>query len=152
MVDEKQLERLIEPILEERGYELVDVEIARQGRRLVLRFFIDRLEGGITVDELAEVNRELGALLDLEAGIVESYILEVSSPGVNRRLRKLKDFQKYLNEVVVVEAKEKIRDRKNFRGVLVGADQQGITLVVDGESVFIPHEKIKRANLEYQFE
>ncbi len=152
MLREERLKELIEPLLEERGYELVDFEISRQGKRLLLRFFIDRLEGGITVDELAEVNRELGALLDLEGEIIESYILEVSSPGLNRRLRKVKDFQKYLNRIVLVEAKEKIGERRNFRGVLLGADEQGITLLVEGESVFIPHSQIKRANLEYQFE
>ena len=152
MLREERLKELIEPILEERGYELVDFEISRQGKRPLLRFFIDRLEGGITVDELAEVNRELGARLDLEGEIIESYILEVSSPGINRRLRKVKDFQKYLNQMVLVEAKEKVGERRNFRGILLGADEQGITLLVDGKSVFIPHHLIKRANLEYQFE
>ena len=124
---------------------------AGQGKRLRLRYFIDRLEGGITVDELAEVNNELGALLDLESKVNESYVLEVSSPGLDRRLRKLKDFVKYLDHTIVVEATEKINERRNFKGKLVGADAQGITLVIDGESVFIPHNKIKRANLEYQF-
>jgi len=149
---EEEMERLIEPLLKERGFELVDLELSRQGKRLLVRFFIDRLEGGITVDELAEVNQELGSILDLENVIEGSYILEVSSPGLNRRLRKPKDFQKRLNQIVVVESKEKINGRRHFRGVLVGADGEGITLVVDGESFFIPYDKIKRANLEYRFE
>ena len=143
---------MIEPLLKERGFELVDLEVSRQGKRLLLRFFIDRLEQGITVDELTEVNQELGSALDLESRINESYLLEVSSPGLNRRVRKLKDFLKYLNRELLVEATEKINDRKNFRGKLVGADDQGITLVINGDSVFIPHCKIKRANLEYRFE
>jgi len=148
----EQLEELIQPLLAQRGMELVDLERSRQKTRLLLRFFIDRLEGGITVDELAEVNQEMSALLDLETGIDESYILEVSSPGLNRRLRKLKDFQKYLNRIVVVEATEKIQGRRNFRGSLVGADEEGITLVIGEESFFISHPRIKRANLEYRFE
>jgi len=152
MIEREEMERMIEPLLKDRGFELVDLEIGRQGKRLLLRFFIDRVEGGITVDELAEVNQELGALFDLESKINESYVLEVSSPGINRRLRKVKDFQKYLNQVVLVEATEKINGRRNFHGKLVGADSQGITLVIDGESVFVPHNKIKRANLEYQFQ
>ena len=151
-MEKEELERLIEPLLKERGFELVDLEVSRQGKRMLLRFFIDRLEGGITVDELAEVNQELGSLLDLESKINEPYILEVSSPGLDRRLRKLKDFQKYLNHAVVVETVEKISGRRHFKGKLIGADSQGITMVVEGESVFIPHEKIKRANLEYIFE
>jgi ribosome maturation factor RimP len=119
---------------------------------MLLRFFIDRLEGGITVDELAEVNQEFGSVLDLELKINEPYILEVSSPGLDRRLRKLKDFQKYLNHILIVETVEKINGSRHFKGKLIGADSEGITLLVEGESVFIPHGKIKRANLEYIFE
>jgi len=151
-MEKEELEKLLEPLLNERGFELVELEFSRQGKRLLLRFFIDRLEGGITVDELAEVNQEFGSLLDLEAGINEPYVLEVSSPGLERRLRRLKDFQKYLNRILVVEATEKINGRRHFHGQLVGADTQGITLVIDRESVFIPHQKIKRAHLEYIFE
>lgn len=146
------MENLIEPLLKERGFELVDLDVSRQDKRLLLRFFIDRLEQGITVDELAEVNHELGAVLDLESRINQSYVLEVSSPGLNRRIRKLKDFVKYLNQELLVESTEKINDRRNFHGRLVGADNQGITLVINGDSVFIPHNKIKKANLEYRFE
>ncbi len=151
-MDLSELENLIQPLLEQRGMELVDLEVSRQKTRLLLRFFIDRLEGGVNVGELAEVNQELSALLDLKEKVTESYILEVSSPGLNRRLRKLRDFQKYLNQVVVVEATEKIQGRRNFKGTLVGADETGITLVIEGESFFIPHPQIKRAYLEYQFE
>jgi ribosome maturation factor RimP len=151
-MEKEELEKLLEPILAERGFELVDFEFSRQGKRLLLRFFIDRLEGGITVDELAEVNQEFGSLLDLEARLNEPYILEISSPGLDRRLRRLKDFQKYLNRTLVVESTEKINGRRHFHGRLVGADTAGITLVIDSESVFIPHPKIKRANLEYIFE
>ena len=151
-MERQELENLIEPLLKERGFELVDLELSRQGQRLLLRFFIDRLEQGITVEELAEVNHEMGAVLDLESRLNESYVLEVSSPGLNRRVRKLGDFLKYLNREMAVEATEKINQRRNFRGKLVGADSQGITLVINSESVFIPHNKIKRANLEYRFE
>jgi len=70
-MEKEELEKLLEPILAERGFELVDFEFSRQGKRLLLRFFIDRLEGGITVDELAEVNQEFGSLLDLEARLNE---------------------------------------------------------------------------------
>lgn len=152
MISLEQLENLINPLLEQRGMELVDLEVSRQKKRMLIRFFIDRLEGGITVDELAEVNQEMSAILDLNVDIDKSYILEVSSPGLNRRIRKLKDFKKYLNQILQVETLEKIQGRKNFRGVLVGADESGITLVIDKESFFIPHHQIKRANLEYRFE
>jgi ribosome maturation factor RimP len=152
MEDSERLEQMIQPLLEQRGMELVDLEVSRQKKRLLIRFFIDRIEGGVTIDELAEVNRELGAVLDLDAAIAESYILEVSSPGMNRRLRKLRDFQKYLNQVVQVEATEKLEGKWHFRGTLVGVDANGVTLVAEGNSYFIPHAKVKRANLEYRFE
>jgi ribosome maturation factor RimP len=151
-MERAELENLIEPLLKERGFELVDLESSRQGKRLLLRFFIDRLEQGITVGELAEVNQELSSLLDLESRLNESYVLEVSSPGLDRRVRKLKDFLKYLNRELEVESTEKIGDRRHFRGKLVAADSQGVTLVMDAQSVFIPHDKIKRANLQYRFE
>jgi len=151
-MEKEELEKLIEPLLKERGFELVDAELSRQGKRLLLRFFIDRLEGGITVGELAEVNHEFGAVLDLEFKADQPYILEVSSPGLDRRLRKLKDFQKHLNSSLIVDTVEKIEGRRHFHGKLIGADSEGITLLADCGSVFIPHSKIKRANLEYSFD
>jgi ribosome maturation factor RimP len=148
---ETDLEKIVDPILHERGMELVDMEVVRQGRRLMVRFFVDRIDGGITVEECAEINCELGDVLDVEDLIEESYILEVSSPGLNRRLRKLKDFQRFIGETISVKTKERVDERKRFQGTLLTADETGISLMVEGRPVVIPHQQIARAKLKYEF-
>jgi ribosome maturation factor RimP len=147
-----RVEALAEPLLKERVMELVDLEVTRLGRKLLVRLFVDLVEGGITVEDCAELNRELSHLLDVEDFIAESYILEVSSPGLNRRLRKPRDFQRFLQAKVKVETGEKIQGRRRFRGLLIAADDSQITLQVNGELVVIPLGGIVRANLEYEFE
>ena len=147
-----QLENLVQPLLGERAMELVDLEVSRLGRKLVIRLFIDNLEGGITVEDCAGVNRELGRLLDVEDLIAESYVLEVSSPGLNRRIRKAKDFKKFLQAKVRVETEEKIAGRKKFRGTLLAADEEQVVLRLEHENVSIPLSGIRRANLEYNFD
>lgn len=147
-----RLEGLVEPLLKERVMELVDLEVTRLGRKLLVRLFVDLKEGGITVEDCAELNRELSRLLDVEDFIGESYILEVSSPGLNRRLRKPRDFQRFLQARVKVETGEKIQGRRRFRGVLIAADESQVTLQVDGEFMVLPLAAIARANLEYKFE
>jgi ribosome maturation factor RimP len=147
-----QLEALAEPLLKERVLELVDLEVTRLGSKLLVRMFVDLPEGGITVEDCAELNREFSRLLDVEDLIPESYILEVSSPGLNRRLKKPKDFQRVVNSKVKVETFAKLDGRRRFRGVLLAADEREITLDCNGESVVIPVVGIQRANLEYDFE
>src|SRR4030042_1202169 len=88
-----RVEALAEPLLKERVMELVDLEVTRLGRKLLVRLFVDLVEGGITVEDCEELNRALSRLLGVEDFLAESYILEVSSPGLNRRLRKPRDFQ-----------------------------------------------------------
>lgn len=147
-----RVEELAESLLKERAMELVDLEVTRVGRKLLIRLFVDFPEGGITVEDCAEVNQELGHLLEVEDFIPESYILEVSSPGLDRRLRKPRDFQRFLQAKVKVQTSEKIQGRRRFRGVLVAADEQRIVVAVDGEEVSIPLAEIARANLEYDFD
>jgi len=147
-----QVSALAEPLLKERVMELVDLEVTRMGRKLLIRLFVDLPEGGVTVEDCAEINRELCHLLDVEDLIAESYVLEVSSPGLNRRLRKPKDFQRFLRSRVKVETTSKIQGRKRFRGILLAVDEKEITLGLAGESVVIPLTGIHRANLEYDFE
>ena len=152
---EQSLRRLAQPLLHDLGLELVDLEFSRQRGRLWLRMFIDRAEresGGITVDECGDFNMAMSRLLDAEELIPESYVLEVSSPGINRRIRKLEDFLRFLGERVTVVSKEQLRGRKRFRGRLMAADEEGVWVEVDGERFFIPHQDIARTNLEYSFE
>lgn len=152
---ENAIEKLCGPLLDEYGLELVDLEVKRQGSKLWLRLFVDRKdrgESGITVDECGDFNTALGRLLDVHELIAESYLLEVSSPGVNRRIRKLRDFKRCLGEKVKVELKERIGGRKSIKGVIAAADEEGITVMVGEERFVIPHDSISRANLEYRLE
>ncbi len=90
----QQLEQLAEALVASEGMELVDLEYRRQGRRWMLRLFVDK-DGGVTLDDCANISRELGDLLDVKDVIPQAYVLEVSSPGLNRRLRKKEDFSRF---------------------------------------------------------
>ncbi len=149
------LEERTFPVLEDHGLELVDLELGREGSKLAVRYFVDRKdnsEGGVSVEECGDLNLALGRLLDVEDIIPESYVLEVSSPGVDRRLRKLKDFREYLGEHVRVITNTPVNGSKKFKAELLEADEQGICISRDGEKTLIPHELIKRANLIYGFD
>lgn len=152
---EESIEKLAEPLLGEQGLELVDLELERRAGRLWVRLFIDRKQtsgGGITVDECGDFNLAFSQLLDVEELIPDSYTLEVSSPGVNRRIRKLKDFMKYMGQTLRVVLNNPAPGRKKITGRLVEADEEGVTLEVDKERFTISHSSIKRANLEYRFD
>ena len=155
----KSLAELLEekafPVMEDHGLELVDLELGRQGRKLAVRFFVDRKDtsqGGVNVEECGELNLALSQLLDIEDIIPESYVLEVSSPGLDRRLRKLKDFLKYRGEEIKVITNAPVKGRKKFKGELLEADEQGVTVGHDNEKTVIAHDLIHRANLKYRFD
>lgn len=152
---EQAIAELAEPRLAEQGLELVDLELGWQGGRRWVRMFIDRVnraEGGVTVAECGEFNTMMSRLLDVEELITESWLLEVSSPGLNRRLRKVKDFQARLGEKVTVVVKAAQDGHKKFRGILAAADESGVTVETGSGLVTISHENLARANLEYEFE
>ena len=151
---EETLAGLAEPVLSQMRLELIDLELSRKGKQLWVRMFIDRLDqrqGGVSVDELGEFNQAMSRRLDVEELIPESYLLEISSPGLNRRLRKLKDFLKCLGQNVAVTTREDLDGKKRFRGKLTAADEAGVTVETEGIIIRIPHELIARANLEYEF-
>lgn len=130
---EEKTEKLIMPIIEANNFELVDVEYVKEGGTWYLRAYIDK-EGGITVDDCEIVNRALGELLDVEDFINEAYILEVSSPGLGRPLKKEKDFQRSLGEEVEVRTYRAINKSKEFVGLLVAYDKESVTLQLDEET------------------
>lgn len=148
---EEKLAAKAEPLLAEMGLELVDLELGRQGQRLLVRLFIDRRDrsrGGVSVDECGGFNLAFGQLLEVEDLIASGYVLEVSSPGLNRRVRKLDDFKRFIGETVSLTSREKIEGRRHFKGELVEADEAGITLEANGERMVIAHSLIARACLE----
>jgi ribosome maturation factor RimP len=151
-----RITELAEPLLASLGMELVEVEYRREGREMVLRLYIDR-EGGVTLDDCAAASRELSALLDVEDFIPGHYSLEVSSPGLNRPLKKESDYRKYQGRLVKVRTFELLADdagnrRKTFTGELLGLEEGVVRLrLTEGQTAGIPLEKIAKANLEFEF-
>ena len=142
-----KLWELIEPIVEPEGIELVEVEFIPKGPRWMLRIFIDR-PSGVTLEDCELVSVQVSALLDIEDPIQHPYQLEVSSPGVDRVLRKEKDFNLYSGSRIRIKTREKQDGRKNFGGILKGMKNSKIVVEVDGEPVEISPENVEKARLE----
>ena len=145
------LMRLLEPPIEALGYELVDVEFAREGRGGVLRIFIDRRAGdtelSITVDDCARVSHAVSEVLEVEDPIKGHYTLEVSSPGFDRILRKREHFERFVGERIAAELKLAVDGRRRFVGVLKSITGDSIVVEVDGQAYALPLERIQKARL-----
>ena len=124
---EKKAEALILPIITKNNYELVDVEFVREGSNWFLRAYVDK-EGGFSVNDCEKVSREFSDLLDKEDFIEESYILEISSPGLGRPLKKDKDFERSIGEEVEVKLYKALEGQKEFSGTLEANDADTVTL------------------------
>ncbi len=155
----EQIEELIQPILDDLGLELVDLIYQRETRGWVLRFLLDK-EGGINLDDCAQASREFSAILDVEDVLDTAYTLEVSSPGIDRPLKKPRDFERFSGQqikvktVVAIDPDERGRKRKTFIGMLDGLDGDKILLTVKEKKaaqILIPLDQIDSANLEYEF-
>lgn len=130
------------------GYELVDVELGGSGRQGILRIFIDQ-ESGISHEDCERVSRQVGTILDVEDILPFSYTLEVSSPGLDRKLTRPEDFVRFRGRLVKVKTKLPVENRKVFRGLLDGLDSGSIQLTMDtGQSVEIPMDIVRETRLE----
>ena len=141
-----ELTRLLEPTIGRLGYELADLEVKLGGRGGVLRIFIDHPEG-IGLDDCEKVSLAVSALLDVEDPLPGHYNLEVSSPGLDRKLTKVEHFQRFKGETLKVSLRFPIGGRKRFRGTLVSSDDENIVVEVDGESYSLPMATIDTARL-----
>ena len=141
-----ELTRLLEPSIERLGYELADLEVKLGGRDGVLRIFIDHPDG-IGLDDCETVSLAVSALLDVEDPLPGHYNLEVSSPGLDRKLTKVEHFQRFKGEILKVSMRFPIDGRKRFRGTLVSSDDENIVMEVDGESYSLPIATIDTARL-----
>ena len=139
--------KLIEPVLEPEGLELVEVEFKREGAGSVLRLYIDG-PNGVTLDDCVLISRQVSALLDVEDPIERSYNLEVSSPGINRVIRKEKDFVRFAGNNVRIKTRRKIGGRRNFSGILKGVENSMVILEVDDKRVELAQEDIEKARLD----
>jgi len=143
---------IVEPIALDAGLELVDVEHRREGHGAVLRLLIDK-PGGVSLDELTRVSREVSDVLDADPEAVPgSYTLEVSSPGVNRPLTRPAHFAQFVGKRVHVRTRQPIEGRQSFRGVLASADDRGVVVTGDdGDAYAIAFDAIARANYQHDF-
>lgn len=146
----QEVYKTIEPILQSQGLELIDVEYKREAQGWVLRIYLDR-EGGITVEDCAEASRELGAILEVRDLIPNRYVLEVSSPGLTRSLKKPGDFNKYQNRSVKIKLFLPLEGRRNFKGKLLGLKEDKVCVESERRIYEIPMQNIAKANLELDF-
>ncbi len=130
---EKQTEELLEPIVSGFGFELVDVEYVKEAGTWYLRAYIDK-PGGITVDDCEAVSRKFSDVLDEKDYIEDTYIFEVSSPGLGRPLKKEKDFQRSLGEEVEIRTYRPIERQKEFVGELKAYDKESVTIVYEDDT------------------
>lgn len=135
---DQRLAEIVRPVIEGMGFELVRLRLMG-GNTPTLQIMAEKPEGGIEVDDLAEINTALGAVLDVEDPIGENYTLEVSSPGIDRPLTRLKDFDTWDSYVAKIETAELIDGRKRFKGVLAGTEGDEVLIEIEdqGEPVTI---------------
>jgi len=154
----EKIEELVLPILEDLGCELVDIEYQREDRGWVLRFLLDK-DGGINLDDCATASREISSLLDVENVISTAYNLEVSSPGVERPLKKALDFERFAGQLAKIKTIDAIdpgatgKSKKTFVGTLSGLDGDDVLLQLEKSTavVRIALEQIDKANLKFAF-
>lgn len=139
---------LTTPLITAEGMELIEVEYRRESQGWVLRLFVDR-DDGVSVEDCAAVSRMVSDLLDVEDPIHGPYHLEVSSPGLDRPLRRWEHFQRQIGKVISVRTRLPIESRKNFKGTLVAAHPEGIRVDCDGTFFDIPLNAVERARLRY---
>lgn len=148
---EQKTEKLLLPIMEKNQFELVDVEYVKEGSNWYLRAYIDK-EGGITVDDCEMVSRELSDRLDREDFIPDAYILEVSSPGLGRPLKKEKDFSRSIGKEVEIHLFKPLNKKKEWIGLLQAFDKKSVTIQTEnGEELPIPRTDIAQIRLTFDF-
>jgi ribosome maturation factor RimP len=150
-VYEKRTEKLLEPIINENHFELYDVEYVKEGNVWYLRAYIDK-KGGITVDDCELVSRKLSDLLDKEDFIPDAYILEVSSPGLGRQLKKDKHFEHSLGEEVEIKLYKPIDKRKEWVGILTEYNSDALIIQIDEQNKMeIARKDIAIVRLTFEF-
>ncbi len=152
MSQQETLFALVEPVVENEGLELVDLEYKKEGKRWMLRVFIDGPEG-ISHDECVRVTRALEPVLEEEDPIPHGFILEVSSPGLDRPLKRDRDFERAKGKKVEIKTFAPLLDKKKtLRGTLLGFADKDLRLELeDGSTINIPRDQVAKARLHFEF-
>ena len=148
--DQTHLWELFEPVVEGLGYDLVEIEHFPNPKHGVLRLYIDK-EGGIKVTDCSAVSRQIGALIDVEDPIRGKFNLEVSSPGSDRPLRRLKDFQRFTGSMVKLKTVMPLDGQRNFKGRLLQADEETVVIETDTDELSLPMSSIDKARIVPEF-
>lgn len=143
---DQRLAQIITPVIEDLGFELVRVRLM-SGKTMTLQVMAERPEGGIAVDECAKISIEIGAILDVEDPIVEEYALEVSSPGIDRPLTRLKDFEAFEGYEAKIETADLIDGRRRFKGILAGVEGNEVLINLDEGTVGLQFDWLSDAKL-----
>ena len=153
-VDQKKLETLVAPVVTGQGYELVDVEFKSELGAWILRVYIDKpgSDERVGLDDCASVSRELSAVLDVDDTIQGHYSLEVSSPGLNRPLKKESDFARFVGKKAKIRTRHPVGEsRRNFSGTLVAVVGGKVKIDVGDQVCEVPVDDVEKANLVYEF-
>ena len=143
------IQRFVEPMLAEMAVELVDIQYRREGHGWVLRFYLDK-DGGITIDDCAAVSREISAYLEVENLIDHPYHLEVSSPGLERPLKKKEDFLRFVDRPVRIKLHNPLGGQRVLTGMLRGIEGDAVALEMETGIVFLEQENISKARLSLE--
>ncbi len=146
-VDTDKIAALAAGVALDEAVEVFDVEAVQEGPRTVIRIFIDR-EGGVGIADCESFSRRFGAILDVEDPVPGPYALEVSSPGVNRRLSRPRHFEAAQGRRVRVSVAEPVEGSRNFTGILRRTDGDGIDIERDGKTYRLPYRLIRKANID----
>jgi ribosome maturation factor RimP len=147
----ERVRELAEPIIKELNLDLVDIEYLPQRGRGIVRITIDKDNGGVTLDDCTKVNREVGYILEIKDLFFHPYQLEVSSPGLERPLKTLGDFEKFLGRKVSLKTSDPLNGKKNFKGTLRQVQNGTVRLEMDGGLWEIPFGLVRHAKLVYEF-
>ncbi|KKZ54470.1 ribosome maturation protein RimP [Haemophilus haemolyticus] len=147
---EQNLQEMLQGTVEDLGCELWGIECQRAGRFMTVRLFIDK-EGGVTVDDCADVSRQVSAILDVEDPIADKYNLEVSSPGLDRPLFTLLQFERYIGQDISVHLRIPVMERRKWQGKLDRIENDMVTLIVDGQEQVLVFGNIQKANVVAKF-
>ena len=147
MILDKRIAEIITPVLEDMGYELVRVKISGGEETMVVQIMIEHKDDSkqITLEDCETASNAISVVLDVEDPITAAYALEISSPGVDHPLTRLKDFVKYAGLEIKMELDDPLAERKRFRGILNGVDGENIKITVDGTEYTVPFSKVGRA-------
>jgi len=145
----EKVEVLLDPILEKMELDLVDIDYTQDGAYWFLRVYLEKIGDQITLDECAKVSHEISE--DVDQMIEDKFFLEISSPGLERPLKKEKDFERFVGKKIKVILKHKLEGSRNWSGKLEKYENSVIYLVVDEKTLEIPFVEVKKANIVFEF-